>query len=120
MDEHDEEGDATSSVLPEVTTLSLVSTMPKLEQFRRETRDPRHNHRYIYAVDVALLARTLNRQFPKLQRLNIIGMVNRHEEVKRRMIERLVEREGKSVQLYFVNNPIKERMALVRSIHMRR
>ena len=98
------------TVFPEVTSLTVVGDLPILEGFRRHHWQGRLRYDcagVAHLVDVPALVELLGGQFPRLQRLTLIGQVYRHWEVLKQLRRALASTEVTEVQLHFANNDIK-------------
>lgn len=99
------------TVFPEVTSLTVVGDLPILEGFRRHHWQGRLRYdcaSIAHLVDVPALVELLGGQFPRLQRLTLIGQVYRHWEVLKQLRRALASTEVTEVQLHFADNDIRK------------
>ncbi len=86
-------------VLPEVTTLNLISYLPILKNFRKKGGKVGRNA--VNGVDVSLFVRVMGVQFPKLQSLNMMGQVFDHLNVEQQLVRQMATEQQKTLQLHF-------------------
>mgnify|MGYP007002784478 CR=1 FL=1 len=82
--------------LPEVTSLTIASEKPILENFRNDTQITKNDKYNI--INVPQFVRVINHQFPKLELITMFGQVFEHSVVKQKLIDWMPE---KTFQLHF-------------------
>ncbi len=82
--------------LPEVTSLTIASEKPILENFRNDTQITKNDKYNI--INVPQFVRVINHQFPKLELITMFGKVFEHSVVKQKLIDWMPE---KTFQLHF-------------------
>ena len=96
-------------VLSRVITLTVVNHRQLFKEFRDLERPFEGEPDYLdQLVDPSNFVRCLSPQFPRLERLTLIGAVFDHRNVQQQLTEQLRIRFGgqlTQLQLYFVEHP---------------